>query len=172
MADSETFSQWRFFFLSLDAPHETVVFDHKDFRKFSFLYLHLSVRLCFCISSHCFCVFVFWRSARNRGAWPEQIFADALTTFPTDLWGFLKLFYAYAVVVLVWLSNAILKFRLLLFTKGYCWYHQIRYQISEVIGSALGGKIWELGERKGWISNSTHECTFPLDWAAIFLPFL
>ena len=49
MADSETFSQWRFFFLSLDAPHETVVFDHKDFRKRTFLYLYLSMRLCACV---------------------------------------------------------------------------------------------------------------------------
>ena len=49
MADSESFSQWHFFFLSLDAPHETVVFDNKDFRKCSFLCL-------FCL---CVCVFLF-----------------------------------------------------------------------------------------------------------------
>ena len=49
MADSESFSQWRFFFLSLDATHETVVFDHKDFRKCSFC-------ICICL---CVCVFIF-----------------------------------------------------------------------------------------------------------------
>ena len=145
MADSESFSQWRFFFLSLDAPRETVVFDHEDFRKCSFLYLHLSVRLCFYISSHCICAFVFWRSARNRGAWPEQIFADALTTFSNWPWVIFKTLLR----IHLWVSNAVLKFSLLLFTTGYRWYHQIRYQISEVIGSALGGKIWELGEGKG-----------------------
>ena len=151
MADSESFSQWHFFFLSLDAPHETVVFDHKDFRKRTFLYLYLSMRLCVGVFIFHLTVLVylyFWHSARNRGVWPEQIFADALTTFPTGLGWFLKLFYAYAVVH-VWLSKAILKFRLFLFTTGYRWYHQIRYQISELIGSALRGKIWELGEGKG-----------------------
>ena len=49
MADSESFSQWRFFFLSLDTPHETVVFDKKIFANAPFC-------ICICL---CVCVFIF-----------------------------------------------------------------------------------------------------------------
>ena len=88
MADSESFSQWRFFFLSLDATHETVVFGNKIFAKllFVFVFVCASVYLYFFSLYLCICIFDTPHetvvSDQNKfSQMPSQLFQLALGDF-------------------------------------------------------------------------------------------